>query len=134
MFHKIEDKLLSEDHVWISVAMLHQQFCLRNDFSRNEISEKSVELGFVDDSEREIFKAHLERHWIANIPASQENSRMLYETTPGGNIRLFRPGDFTYASRGDQKYKPPKSVPRYQEIPEEYWQLLEWYEDWITEK
>lgn len=54
---------------------------------------------------------------------------MLYETTPGGNLRLYRPGDFTFAARF-QKRKPSKSVPRREEISQEYWPLLDWYDIW----
>ena len=57
---------------------------------------------------------------------------MLYETTPGGNLRLFRPGDFTWASR-HQKRKPSKSVPKREEIPQQYWPLLDWYGTWSKE-
>ena len=57
---------------------------------------------------------------------------MLYETTPGGNLRLFRPGDFTWASR-HQKRKPSKTVPKREEIPQQYWPLLDWYETWSIE-
>ena len=134
MVNEKEDNFLPEDRTWTVVAMLHQQFCTRNDFSRDEIWQKLVGEGFAEESERDTFKTHLDQQWIANIPASSDNFRLMYETTPGGNIRLFRPGDFTYASRKDQKYKPSKSAPIRQEIPEEYWQLLDWYEDWITRK
>jgi hypothetical protein len=57
---------------------------------------------------------------------------MLYETAPGGNLRLFRPGDFTYATRY-QKRKPSKIVPKREEIPQQYWPLLDWYETWSKE-
>ena len=57
---------------------------------------------------------------------------MLYETTPGGNLRLFRPGDFTYQGRV-QKRRPSKSVPRREEIPSQYAPLLDWYENWSKE-
>jgi hypothetical protein len=76
--------------------------------------------------------AHLKEHLVANVPPSSSKYRMLYETAPGGNLRLFRPGDFTYATRY-QKRKPSKSVPKREEIPRQYWQLLDWYEKWSSE-
>jgi hypothetical protein len=82
--------------------------------------------------ERGTLSAHLDQHCIANVPPSSGKYRMLYETTPGGSLRLFRPGDLTHPGRV-QRRKPSKIVPKREEIPQQYWQLLDWYESWCKE-
>ena len=128
----IISELLIADRIWIATALLHKQFCLRNDFTRDEIRQKLVDEGLSQGVERSTVNAHLDQHCVANVPPSSGKYRMLYETTPGGNLRLFRPGDFTWASRY-QKRKPSKSVPIREEIPQQYWPLLDWYDDWCSQ-
>jgi hypothetical protein len=125
-------KILIADRIWIATALLHQQYCLRNDFSRAEIRQKLAEEGLSDGVDGGTLNAHMDQHCVANVPPSSGKYRMLYETTPGGNLRLFRPNDFTWASRY-QKRKPSKSVPRREEIPPQYWQLLDWYGAWVRQ-
>jgi hypothetical protein len=127
----ISDLLLA-DRIWIAVALLHREHPGREDFSKDEIRRKLDDSGLANGTERGSVNAHLKEHLVANVPPSSSKYRMLYETTPGGNLRLFRPGDFTYETRY-QKRKPSKSVPKREEIPQPYWQLLEWYEAWSKE-
>lgn len=124
--------ILIADRIWIATALLHKQSCLRNDFTRDEIRQKLADEGLSEGVDRSTLNAHLDQHCVANVPPSSGKYRMLYETTPGGNLRLFRPGDFTWASR-HQKRKPSKSVPKREEIPQQYWPLLDWYETWSKE-
>ena len=79
--------------------------------------------------ERSTLSAHLDQHCIANVPPSSGKYRMLYETTPGGNLRLFCLGDLTHPARAPRR-KPSKILPRREEIPRQYWPLLDWYETW----
>jgi len=125
-------EFLVADRIWIATALLHQQFCLRNDFKKDEIRNKMKEEGLSEGVARDTLSAHLDQHCVANVPPSSGKYRMLFETTPGGNLRLFRPGDFTFATR-HQKRKPSKIVPKREEIPQQYWQLLDWYETWSKE-
>jgi hypothetical protein len=117
------------DRIWVATALLHREFCLRNDFKKDEIKDKMEEEGLAEGVERGTLSAHLDQHCVANLPPSSGKYRMLYETTPGGNLRLFRPGDFTAQGRV-QRRKPSKSVPKREEIPQRYWYLLDWYETW----
>jgi hypothetical protein len=125
-------ELLITDRIWIATAMLHQEFCLRDDFKKDEIRKKLEEEGLAEGVERSTLSAHLDQHCVANIPASSGKYRMLYETSPGGNLRLFRSGDLTHPSRVPRR-KPSKVVPRREQIPEQYWPLLDWYETWSKE-
>lgn len=128
----LHEKLLVADRIWLATAMLHQQFPLRGDFKKDEIREKMEEEGLAEGVERRTLNAHLDQHCVANVPPSSGKYRMLYETTPGGNLRLFRPGDLTHPARVPRR-KPSKIVPKREEIPEQYWQLLDWYEAWRME-
>jgi hypothetical protein len=124
--------ILIADRIWIATALLHQQFCMRADFTKDEIRKKLETEGLSDGVKSGTLSAHLDQHCVANVPPSSGKYRMLYETTPGGNLRLFRPGDFTFQGR-TQGRKLSKSVPKREEIPQQYWKLLDWYETWIKE-
>lgn len=124
--------VLIADRIWIATALLHREYCLRADFTKDEIRQKLQDTGLAEGVERNTLSAHLDQHCVANVPPSSGKYRMLYETTPGGNLRLFRPGDLTHPARA-QRRKPSKIAPKREEIPQQYWQLLDWYEVWIKE-
>lgn len=126
------EKVYIADRIWIAVALLHQQFCLRRDFTKDEIRKKMEDEGLADGVDRGSINVHLNEHCVSNVPPSSGKYRMLYETTPGGNLRLFRPGDLTHPARVPRR-KPSKIVPKREEIPQRYWQLLDWYETWSKE-
>jgi hypothetical protein len=117
------------DRIWIATALLHQEFCLTADFTKDEIRKKMEEEGLSEGVERSTLSAHLDQHCVANVPPSSGKYRMLYETTPGGNLRLFRPGDLTHPGRVPRR-KPSKIAPKREEIPQQYRPLLDWYETW----
>jgi hypothetical protein len=123
------EETLIADRVWIATALLHQQFCLRADFKKDEIRRKMEEEGLAEGLDPRTLNVHLDQHCVANVPPSSGKYRMLYETTPGGSLRLFRPGDLTHPARVPRR-KPSKIVPKREQIPEQYWQLLDWYEIW----
>ena len=125
-------ELLIADRIWIATALLHQEFCLRADFTKDEIRRKLELEGLSNGVKSGTLSAHLDQHCVANVPPSSGKYRMLYETTPGGNLRLFRPGDFTFQGR-TQGRKLAKSVPNRGEIPHQYWPLLDWYDSWSKE-
>ena len=54
---------------------------------------------------------------------------MLYETRSGFR-RLYRPGDDIHPDRA-QVRRLAKSVPRREQIPTKYHDLLDWYETWV---
>jgi hypothetical protein len=124
--------VLIADRIWIATALLHQQFCLRDDFKKDEIKQKLEDEGLANGVERSTLNAHLDQHCVANVPPSSGKYRMLYETTPGGSLRLFRHGDLTHPGRM-QRRKPSKIVPKREEIPQQYWPLLDWYEIWCKQ-
>jgi hypothetical protein len=123
--------LLIADRIWIATALLHQQFPARPDFTKDEIRQKLDVEGLAEGVKPETINAHLDQNCVANVPPSSGKYRMLYEAQLG-SLRLFRPGDLTHPAR-IQKRKPSKSVPKREEIPEQYWHLLDWYETWSKE-
>jgi len=117
------------DKIWIAVATLHQEMPDRLDFTKDEIRQKLRGLGLMEGLKSQSVAAHLKQHLVANVPPSSTKYRMLYETTPGGNLRLFRPGDFTYATRREGR-KLSKTVPERNNLPPKYRPLLDWYNTW----
>lgn len=131
MLTTVSDLLLA-NRIWIAVASLHREFPIREDFSKDEIRRKLRESGLANGTKPGSVNAHLKEHLVANVPPSSTKYRMLFETRPGGNLRLFRPGDLTHPARVPRR-KPSKIVPKREEIPEQYWHLLDWYETWSKE-
>lgn len=116
------------DRIWIAVALLHKRHPSRTAFSKSEILESAVREGLAAGVERGTLNAHLDQHLVANLAPSSGKYRMLFETEDG-NLRLYRPGDRTHPAR-DQLRKPSKSMPRPQEIPQRFHDLLDWYATW----
>jgi hypothetical protein len=121
--------ILVADRIWIATALLHRQSPSQKDFTKAEILHKLQQEGLASDIARGTLNAHLDQHCVANVPPSTAKYRMLYETTPGGNLRLFRPGDFTCATR-HQKRTPSKILPHREKLPRKYRPLLDWYDAW----
>lgn len=125
------------DRIWIAVALLHREMPAREDFSRAEIRTKLRETGLMDLVEPlqpQSVNAHLKEHLVANVPPSSGKYRMLFEAQPGF-LRLFRKGDFIDPGRLPRrpgKYVP-KITPKRDEIPADYWPLLDWYETWCKQ-
>jgi len=116
------------DRIWVATALLHQAGSTLNSFTKDQIRQKLREEGLDAGTKEGSINAHLKEHCVANVPPSSGKYRMLFETRPG-MLRLFRPGDLTHPGRV-QPRKPSKWVPRKEEIPAKYWNLLEWYEGW----
>lgn len=115
------------DRIWIAVALLHQQFPLRDGFAKDEIRQKLRETGLMNGLKPGSVAAHLKEHMVANVPPSSTKYRMLFET-PDAKLRLFLPGD--RVDPGRQSRRPSKQQPNRLEIPEQYWPLLDWYARW----
>lgn len=118
------------DRIWLAVALLHQELPAREDFSRGDIRGKLRETGLMDGLKAQSVAAHLKEHLVANVPPSSTKYRMLYETRPG-NLRLFRIGD--KIDPGRDSLNPSKHIPKREEIPTQYWPLLDWYETWSVQ-
>ena len=115
------------DEVWIATALLHRENPDRSDFSIDEIVDRARR-EIEEDSLRPGVYVHVVQHCVANRPPNPGRYRMLIETGPRGR-RLFRTGDSYDPSREGSKIIPAK-----EEIPSEYWKLIEWYHKWDREQ
>lgn len=108
------------DEVWIALALLHQEHPERDDFTVQEIVQRLSEEN-ITGSQRPGVGAHAYLHCVANKAPNPTGYRMLYGT--GRNTRrLYRPGDLAHPKRAG------KTVPRRDQIPRRYHDLLDWYE------
>ena len=110
------------DEVWVATALLHQQNPEREDFTVAEITERAAEES--SGSLRPLrpgFVVHVSQHCVASKAPNPGRYRMLIETERGRR-RLFRPGDPYHPER-----RGGKDVPRTEEIPFEYRDLIGWY-------
>lgn len=115
-------KFAAADRVWITAALLHKEYPSRTDFSVNEIRERGAQEGFVETNVN-TFYVHANQHCVANRAPNPGNHRMLLETQKGRR-RLWREGDPSRPGRTG------KIVPRREDIPSKYHDLLEWYANW----
>ena len=111
------------DEVWIATALLHRQHPEQPDFSIEEIMERAN-----GEAGKEVLRpgvyVHVVQHCVANRPPNPGRYRMLVETAPGRR-RLFRLGDSYHPQR-----EGAKTMPKSEDLPEEYRSVLDWYRDW----
>lgn len=127
------------DGVWIATALLHREHSDRPDFTEAEIQARFLSEGLPRGKNPSSLPTNINSHCVANRPRSRKRSdpakvqggpyRILYETRSGFR-RLYRPGDDFHPDRA-QPRKASKTIPKKAEIPEQYWELLDWYEAWV---
>jgi hypothetical protein len=111
------------DEVWIITALLHRENPSRADFSIEEIMERAKKEQVAGAIRPGVY-VHVVQHCVANRHPNPARYRMLLETRPGRR-RLFHKGDSYHPARDGSK-----SIPKQEEIPAEYSELLRWYSDW----
>lgn len=110
------------DEVWVATALLHQKNPEREDFTVAEIAERAAaESSGRSRPLRPGFVVHVSQHCVASKAPNPGRYRMLIETERGRR-RLFRPGDPYHPER-----RGGKDIPRTEEIPSEYRDLIGWY-------
>jgi hypothetical protein len=116
------ERFVAADRVWIATALLHKENPTKADFSLQEIRERGAREGFVEERSN-VFYVHANQHCVANRQPNPGKHRILTETTPGRR-RLYRNGDVARPGRTG------KIVPRLEDIPAKYRNLLDWYQKW----
>ncbi|HEY8669376.1 MAG TPA: AbrB/MazE/SpoVT family DNA-binding domain-containing protein [Terriglobales bacterium] len=113
------------DEVWVSTALLHKENPKRADFAVEEIKARARQEKWHI---RPGFGVHASYHCLANKPANPANHRMLFEDSRGRK-RLFREGDQCHPDRQGGKIHPDTT-----DIPPQYKQLVDWYENAYAKK
>lgn len=111
------------DEVWIAAASLHRSRPDAPDFTIAEIMGEAEALRVAGLALRPGVKVHVYLHCVANRPPNPGRYRMLFETA-SGRRRLFRPSDPCHPLRSSGK-----TVPKRDEIPVAYGDLIDWYEN-----
>ena len=109
------------DEVWIATALLHREHPKRPDFTVQEIVDRAARER-VHGSLRPGVSIHAYQHCVANLPPNKGRYRMLTGTGKTTR-RIFRSGDDYHPDR-----EGAKIIPQKEDIPEEYWPLLDWYQ------
>ena len=109
------------DEVWIATALLHRRHPDRDDFTVGEIVRQAEAEKVAGGPLRPGVQVHVYQHCVANKAPDSGRYRMLFETSKGRR-RLFRPGDPCHPRRYSGK-----DVPRGDEIPLAYRELIDWY-------
>jgi hypothetical protein len=105
------------DEAWIATALLQREHPDAEDFSLEEIREKSL-MEFHD--RRPGVWQHVVSHCVASNPPSPAQYRMLHSSRRGRR-RLYRSGDPAHPDRHGKIY------PEKRNIPEQYHSLVDWY-------
>jgi hypothetical protein len=109
--------ILVADEAWLATALLHREHPKAEDFSLEEIRERSVK-EFHDH--RPGVWQHIVSHGVASNPPSPAQYRMLH-TSARGRRRLYRQGDPVHPERKGKVY------PEKRDLPERYRPLVDWY-------
>jgi hypothetical protein len=109
--------ILVADEAWLATALLHQEHPDAEDFSLDEIREKSL-VEFHDP--RPGVWQHIVSHCVASNPPNPAQYRMLHNSGRGRR-RLYRNGDPLHPGRHG------KIHPEKRDIPQEYHSVVDWY-------
>ncbi|GAC1428054.1 MAG: hypothetical protein NVS1B11_07110 [Terriglobales bacterium] len=111
------------DEVWLVVALLHREHPKQPDFTIEEIMERAAKEN-IGETLRPGVYVHIVQHCVANRAPNPGRYRMLFETA-SSRRRLFRQGDSYHPLR-----EGSKTTPEREDLPEEYRNLLDWYQEW----
>ena len=112
-----ETNIKVADQVWIALALLTSEDSTRDGFTGSEIRERvRYEFGSVPPG----VVTHIAQHCVATKPVSPSRNRMI--TKRGSLNSLYREGDPCHPDRIGGK-----ALPRRQDIPARYHELLAWY-------
>ena len=109
--------ILVAAEAWLAIALLHREHPNAEDFSLDEIRERSLK-EFHD--RRPGVSQHIVSHCVASNPPNPAQYRMLHSTARGRR-RLYRRGDPVHPGRRGKLH------PEKRDIPERYWPLVDWY-------
>ena len=109
--------MLVSDEAWLATALLHREHPEAEDFSLEEIRERSVK-EFHDH--RPGVWQHIVSHGVASNPPNPAQYRMLHSSARGRR-RLYRKGDPVHPERQGKIY------PERRKLPERYRPLVDWY-------
>lgn len=109
--------ILVADEAWLATALLHREHPQAEDFSLEEIRERSVK-EFRDH--RPGVWQHIVSHGVASNPPNPAQYRMLHSSARGRR-RLYRRGDPAHPKRKGKIY------PEKRDLPERYRPLVDWY-------
>jgi hypothetical protein len=107
------------DEAWVALAQLHRENPQKPSFAASEILAR-VKRNAPGDVRAGV-QAHVYLHNVANVSPNSAQYRMFYKASDG-TYRLFRPGDDSHPDRKE------KTKPKLSDLPEEYHDLLAWYE------
>lgn len=113
-------KLLVADEVWLVVAKMHQSHPDDEGFAPSKIIAEARKANLAGGY-RPGISVHVHLHMVANVSPNPARYRMLFKL-PGGDLRLYRPGDPAHPDRNG------KMTPDRAQLPEEYGQYLDWYD------
>ena len=119
----VGEKLSAGDATWVATALLHRKFPEKSGFTVREIVQ-CVEKHELTALQPMTIYQHANQHCVANRAPNSAKLRMLLET-PEGLRRLYRDGDPL-----DPRRVGSRQMPTLEHLPEQYRELLDWYQSW----
>jgi len=118
----LKDDVKVADELFIIVALLERENPDRRCFSVKEILERARRENITGEDLRSGLSIHAYEHAVANLKPGSAKYRILYRT-PQGKLRLLRAGDDVHPGRTGKIWPNPE------ELPQKYWELVEWAKD-----
>ena len=106
--------------VWVATALLHREHPRNGDFGIGEIVTRAAKENLAGRLRPGVYQ-HVASHAVANRPPSPNKYCYLFATA-SNRRRLYRSGD-----PADPHRLRAKAVPAQDDLPAQYWPLLEWY-------
>lgn len=116
--------------VWVATATLHRKHGNDGPFETRQIKDMVVQQGIFDATIDTVI-SNICTHCVAGSPASSPSSSIQCKLHRVGRglYRLWRKGDYVHPHR-----ERGLNVPNLHELPPEYRQLLEWYDNIYCDK
>jgi hypothetical protein len=117
----IMKRMTCADLVWVATAMLSREQPDRTGFSSAEIRGKIDEIEPGNGFASSTIPTHIAIHCVANKKPDPLRHRKLY-CNLDETYRLYYPGDTGHPERSNGK-----TLPKAEQLPPQYRDLLEWY-------
>jgi hypothetical protein len=116
------------DELFIVAALLTKEHPHRSSFSIPEILRRAEREGLgAHRSDQKSLKQHAYEHAAANVAPGKGKYRMVFREEDN-TIRLLQQGDYVHPERNGKEW------PDKRDIPEKYWELVEWARERLASK
>ncbi|MGP8261201.1 MAG: hypothetical protein ACLQM6_14760 [Acidobacteriaceae bacterium] len=109
------------DELFLVLALLHREHPDKDAFEIGEVLARAAKEGLGENrTDQKSLRIHAYQHAAANMPPGHGGKYRMVFRERDNRIRLLAPTDYIHPDRHQKFY------PSYEEIPEQYHELLDW--------